>query len=50
MPEVPLFYGRLDGRPTFDNFVPFGGWIHPVKKLFDGVNICGIDVGKVYSQ
>ena len=34
--DVPLWYARFDGKPTFDDFyaLPFGGWKQPYMKQY----------------
>ena len=38
-----LWYAHYDGRQSFSDYVPFGGWAHPnVKQYGDSVPYCGI--------
>jgi len=43
--QFPLWYAHYDKKPSFEDFVPFGGWQKPViKQFFDELTICG-DIG-----
>lgn len=44
-PQFPLWVAHYDGKKTFSDFVPFGGWTRPTIKQFDGdKTLCGIPV------
>lgn len=41
--NLPLWYAHYDGKPGFDDFVPFGGWTRPMIKQFRGTStLCGV--------
>lgn len=40
----PLWYPHYDGRPSFSDFAPFGGWSSPYAKQYNGgSDICSIN-------
>jgi GH25 family lysozyme M1 (1,4-beta-N-acetylmuramidase) len=40
---LPLWYAHYDGQPTFDDFIPFGGWGRPTIKQFNDQGAkCGV--------
>ena len=42
--SLPLFWQYYnDNNPSFDNYVPFGGWQKPAAKQFITKSICGIN-------
>jgi hypothetical protein len=46
-PDLPLWYAHYQSPsdPSFDDFVPFGGWPAPAVKQFADTNpICGVSV------
>lgn len=47
----PLIYTTNDGSPSFDGYVPFGGWSAPYGKLFQrNVSLCNLTLNKVYEK
>jgi len=43
--DLPAWYAHYDGNPSFNNFLPFGGWTRPAMKQFAGdVGFCGANV------
>ena len=44
--KYPLWYAHYDGKETFSDFVPFGGWTKPAIKQYNdhGDSSCNIDV------
>ena len=45
--HLPLWYAHYDGRKTFSDFSPFGGWSRPNIKQFQGTTgICGTQIDK----
>jgi hypothetical protein len=43
--NVPLWYAHYDGRDTFADFTPFGGWTKPNMKQYIGdTTMCGAGV------
>ena len=42
--SLALWYAHYDGRQTFSDFSPFGGWSRPAMKQYgDAVGYCGIN-------
>ena len=42
--SLALWYAHYDGRQTFADFSPFGGWSRPaMKQYYDSVGYCGIN-------
>jgi hypothetical protein len=40
-------YAHYDNIPSFSDFVPFGGWVHPSIKQFLGTTTaCGVGIDK----
>lgn len=47
---LPLWYAHYDGKSSFDDFVPFGGWKSPHAKQFAGTTtVCSTGVDKNYA-
>ena len=45
--NLPLWYAHYDGRQTFDDFTPFGGWSRPNIKQYQGTTgVCGTSIDK----
>lgn len=43
--DRPLWYAHYDGKESFDDFVPFGGWTVPTQKQYKGTTtICNAEV------
>jgi len=51
--DVPLWYARFDGKPSFDDFyaLPFGGWKQPYMKQYIDLtrnSVCGFTIDQDY--
>lgn len=45
--HLPLWYAHYDGRESFSDFSPFGGWSRPNIKQFQGTtSVCGTSIDK----
>ena len=43
--HYPLWYAHYDGRQSFSDFSPFGGWTKPAIKQYAGdASRCGVGV------
>ena len=43
--DLPLWYPHYDGKESFDDFEPFGGWKQPTQKQYKGTTkICDAEV------
>ncbi|EGD80171.1 glycoside hydrolase family 25 protein [Salpingoeca rosetta] len=43
--DLPLWYAHYDGKASFSDFRPFGGWHKPSMKQYAGnINVCGAGV------
>ena len=41
---LPIWYAHYDGKRTFSDFKPFGGWTKPaIKQYADHVGMCGLN-------
>ena len=51
-PEVsnlPLWYERIDNKPTLEDYSRIGGWLNANRKQFTGYSlVCGLGVDKSY--
>ena len=44
---TPLWYAHYDYKPTFEDFVAFGGWSSPDIKQYQGTStLCGASVDR----
>jgi len=47
--SYPLIYAHTDNNPSFEDFVPFGGWKNPYGKMFqNNITSCGTTISKIY--
>lgn len=45
--HMPVWYAHYDDRPSYYDWVPFGGWREPAMKQYHGTtNICGCGIDK----
>lgn len=46
---IPIWYAHYDGKPSFDDFAPFGSWKTPNIKQYKGTtSMCGGSVDLSY--
>lgn len=48
--NLPLWYAHYDGKASFSDFSPFGGWSKPYAKQYNGdKTVCGVGIDENYA-